>query len=148
VQTFQEATDALDEAAATHLGLNRTDMRCLSVVARVSSVGASALAEATGLTRGAMTTALDRMEAGGYIRRIRDQRDRRAVRVELTGTARKAVDTLYGPLAADGSRLLRRYSVRDLKAVLRYLEEGVNVQRAHAQRIRRLAGRRSARSRT
>src|SRR5689334_17357061 len=89
VQAFQEATDALDEAVAERLRLNRTDLRCLSVLARVGSTGAGALADATGLTRGAMTTALDRVEAAGYVRRIRDQRDRRAVRLELTPAAQK-----------------------------------------------------------
>ncbi len=138
VQAFQEATDALDEAVAGRLRLNRTDLRCLSVLARVGSAGAGALAEATGLTPGAMTTALDRVEAAGYVRRTRDQRDRRAVRLELTAAARKEIEKLFRPLAADGSRLLRKYAVRDLQAVLRYLEDGVELQRLHAARIRAL----------
>ena len=65
VQAFQDATDEVDDAVSRRLGLNRTDLRCLSVLSRSGTVTASALAEASGLTRGAMTTALDRLEQAG-----------------------------------------------------------------------------------
>ena len=83
IQSFQDATDEMDEAVAGRLGLNRTDLRCLSVVSQAGPMTPSALADATGLTRAAMTTALDRLERAGYLRRVRDQQDRRSVRVEL-----------------------------------------------------------------
>ena len=60
---------------------------------------ASALAEAAGLTRGAMTTALDCIETAGYARRVRHQQDRRTVRVEIADAMRKEIGALYGPLA-------------------------------------------------
>jgi DNA-binding MarR family transcriptional regulator len=138
VQAFQDATDEVDEAVARTLRLNRTDMRCLSVLSRVGAISASALAAATGLTRGAMTTALDRLEAAGYARRVWDQEDRRTVRVEITDAARKEIAAFYGPLAAEGFNFLQKYSTQELSAVLRYLEDGQALQRAHAQRIRQL----------
>ena len=141
VQTYQDATDEVDEATARMLQLNRTDMRCLSVLAQAGAMSASELAAATGLTRGAMTTALDRIEAGGYARRVWDQQDRRSVRVVMTDKARKQIEALYGPLAKEGFRLLQKYTTRELAAVLRYLEEGRALQRAHAERIRRKGGR-------
>jgi DNA-binding MarR family transcriptional regulator len=126
----------VDEAVATRLRLNRTDLRCLSVLSQASAMSASAMADAAGLTRGAMTTALDRLEAAGYVRRVRNQPDRRAVRVEMTDAARKEVDTLYGPLAAEGFHLLQGYTSLELAAIVRYLEDGRQLQRTHAQRIR------------
>jgi DNA-binding MarR family transcriptional regulator len=137
VQTFQDATDELDETVAERLKLNRTDLRCLSVLARGGATTASTLADAAGLTRGAMTTALDRLAAGGYARRVRDEHDRRSVRVELTDKARRKIDALYGPLAKAGFTMLQRYTVPQLAAIVRYLEEGIALQRAHAERIRR-----------
>ena len=138
VQAFQDATDEVDEAVARCLALNRTDLRCLSVLVRAGGVTASELADATGLTRGAMTTALDRLEAAGYVARARDQKDRRTVRVEMTDTAKREVEVLYGPLAKEGFQLLQKYTGQELAAVLRYLEDGRRLQRAHAQRIRGL----------
>jgi DNA-binding MarR family transcriptional regulator len=136
VQAFQDATDQVDEAVAGHLHLNRTDLRCLSIVSQSGGMSASALAEAAALTRGAMTTALDRLEEAGFARRVRDADDRRAVRVELTDKARKEIEGLYGPLARDGYRLLQSYTARELAAVLRYLADGCQLQRVHAKRLR------------
>jgi DNA-binding MarR family transcriptional regulator len=102
-------------------------------------MSAGALAAAAGLTRGAMTTALDRLENAGCVDRVRDQQDRRTVRVEVTAAARKEIATLYGPLAAEGGKLLQGYSAPELSAIARYLEDGRQLQRTHAQRIRELA---------
>jgi DNA-binding MarR family transcriptional regulator len=147
VQSYQDATDEVDEAVAARLRLNRTDLRCLSVLSRTGGSSASALADATGLTRGAMTTALDRLEHAGYARRVWDQQDRRSVRVELTDRARKEIWDLYGPLAQEGGKMLQGYSTPELEAVRRYLEEGVTLQRAHAGTIRQLASARRPASR-
>src|SRR5262249_1738241 len=117
-------------------------LRCLSVLSQAGALSASALADAAGLTRGAMTTALDRMEGAGYVERVWDQEDRRSGRVEVTAAARKEIDLLYGPLAAEGGRLLQGYTAPELAAVARYLEDGQKLQRAHAQRIRDLPSRR------
>src|SRR3979490_3402685 len=84
VRRSQAATDRFDQAVADAIGLNRTDMRCLDVLSREGPVTAGRLAEATGLTSGAMTTALDRLERAGYARRTRDATDRRRVLVEAT----------------------------------------------------------------
>jgi DNA-binding MarR family transcriptional regulator len=70
VRRSQNATDRFDQAVADALGLNRTDMRCLDVLHREGAVTAGRLAEMTGLTTGAMTVALDRLERSGYARRV------------------------------------------------------------------------------
>jgi DNA-binding MarR family transcriptional regulator len=138
VPAYQDATDEVDEAAARVLGVNRTDLRCLSVLSRAGSLSPSRLADEAGLTRGAMTTALDRLETAGLAERSRDDEDRRGVRVSLTDLARRRIATLWGPIAAEGSRILARYSTKDLEVVLRFLEEGRSLQELHARRIRDL----------
>src|SRR5262245_59257912 len=110
VQAFQDAADEMDEAVADRLGLNRTDLRCLSVLSQAGAITAGELAEATGLTRGAMTTALDRIERAGFVRRAKNQNDRRSVRVEMTDRAIREVQALYGPLAQEGGRSLQKYA--------------------------------------
>jgi DNA-binding MarR family transcriptional regulator len=136
VQAFQDATDEVDDAVSRRLGLNRTDLRCLSVLMRPGVVTASALAAASGLTRGAMTTALDRLEQAGYVKRVWDQEDRRSLRVEVTERAMKDAGRMYGPLAKAGAAVLQHYTLEELATVLRYLEDGQRLQREHAQRLR------------
>lgn len=88
-----------------------------------------------------------------------DQQDRRTLHVEMTDAAKQAEELLFGPLAKEGLTLLQTYTAQELSAVLRYLEDGRQFQRAHAQRIRdlgdadvtsarRARGRRATRSTT
>ena len=42
------------------------------------------LAAEAGLTTGAVTAVIDRLERAGYARRVRDDEDRRRVKVEVT----------------------------------------------------------------
>ena len=138
VQSVQEATDELDEAAARLLGLNRTDMRALSALVR-DALTPSDLARAAGLTRGATTTVLDRLEDGGYVRRVRDLEDRRGVRVELTHKARREIDRIWGPMVREGGRLMAKYSTAELHAICTFIAESRAIQKAHAQRVRKMA---------
>ena len=65
VRANQVATDKMDEAGTRALGVNRTDGRCLDVIQRAGRVSAGQLAEEAGLTSGAITAAIDRLEAKG-----------------------------------------------------------------------------------
>jgi len=91
---FFECVD--DQAVAEAIGLNRTDMRCLDVIQREGPVPAGRLADETGLTTGAITTVLDRLERAGFARRTRDPADRRRVLVELAPEARSGAGDYYG----------------------------------------------------
>ena len=84
--------DIADQVVADYLGLNRTDTRCLDIIERLDGVSAGRLASEAGLSTGAVTTVLDRLERAGYARRVQDPGDRRRVLVELTpaGAARAA----------------------------------------------------------
>src|SRR4051794_4420460 len=84
VRAAQTAVDAMDDAAARALGINRTDGRCFDTIDREAPLPAGRLAERSGLTTAAVTAVLDRLEGAGYARRVRDPDDRRRVLVELT----------------------------------------------------------------
>ena len=106
VQRSQLATDRFDQAVADAAGLNRTDMRCLDVLGREGPVTAGRLAEATGLTSGAMTTALDRLERAGLALRTRDAVDRRRVLVHLAADGRELVERVCRRVERSAAGLL------------------------------------------
>jgi DNA-binding MarR family transcriptional regulator len=135
VVAFQEATDMVDEAAAGQLGLNRTDLRCLGVLA-AQAVTAGQLADAAGLSPGAATTAVDRLVRAGYARRIRDTSDRRRVTIEPTAAARAAFDEIWGPIGKEARRRLSRRTNEELRLLRAFLDEGRQLQTRHAQRIK------------
>lgn len=77
---------AMEETLATH-GLNRGEWRLLGALRRFGPPyrrSPGQLASEMGLSSGAMTNRLDRMEAAGLIRRQPDPSDRRGLQVELT----------------------------------------------------------------
>jgi DNA-binding MarR family transcriptional regulator len=137
-QLYQDATDAFDDVACSALGLNRTDLKCLGVIAQRGPVAVGEIARAAGLTRGAMTTALDRIEQAGYARRLRHPDDRRGVLVELTDKARTAIDAIWGPYLRNAETFFANYTVADLKAILRYLQEGRLAQEVNMAHVKTL----------
>jgi DNA-binding MarR family transcriptional regulator len=135
IRRSQTATDRFDQAVADALGLNRTDMRCLDVLEREGSVSAGRLAQATGLTSGAMTTALDRLERIGYVRRVRDASDRRRVLVELTPKAQGEAGRFYREHEVRSELAYQSYSAQQLELLLRFIREGREFNEEQAARL-------------
>jgi DNA-binding MarR family transcriptional regulator len=135
IRRSQNATDRFDQAVADALGLNRTDMRCMDVIEREGPVPAGKLAQATGLTSGAITTALDRLERAGYARRADDPSDRRRVLVELTEKAREDANSFYTSHVELSEQLYRRYTLPQLKLLLQFVREGREFNEQHAASV-------------
>ena len=135
----QLATDLVDQAAAARLKVNRTDLRCLGTLVQHGATSAGKLAERVGLTRGAMTTALDRLERAGWVRRVDHPTDGRGVSVEPTAMAKRVVRQIWEPIGKEGMRILDRYSDAELELIRRFFEEYCALQHAHGERIRQLA---------
>lgn len=130
------AAEALEDAAGERLGLNRTDHRCLDILTRRAPMAAGDLAREAGLSTGAMTTALDRLERIGYVRRVIDQSDRRRVLIELTQEARARTAAIYGPLIARGAVNTARFNTEQLEAIRAFLESGAEITSAYVADLR------------
>ena len=135
VRRSQNATDRFDQAVADAIGINRTDLRCLDVIQREWPVAAGRLAEQTGLTTGAITTVLDRLERAGYARRVRDQNDRRRVLVEPTLDAMEGAGDLYAEHIALSERSYKRYTEEELGLLLEWVREGRELNEREAARL-------------
>src|SRR5581483_11215657 len=129
------ATDRYDQAVADALGANRTDMRCIDVLQREGRLTAGALAEATGLSSGAMTTALDRLERLGFVQRVRDPSDRRRVLVEVTPQVHADAGRFYAEHAAMAERLYDRYSQKELELFLEFVRGGREFNEGKAAKL-------------
>ena len=113
MQAYQRSTQAFDDEVGRVLGVNPVDLRCLDWLTE-GPMTASRLAEATGLSAGATTSMIDRLERKGFVRRRRGDGDRRQVLVEFTDEGLRRVGELYGPLVADGEPLLASFSKEQL----------------------------------
>ena len=112
------------EGVAHKLGLNATDTRCLDLIARsgATSVTAGDLRKATGLTTGAVTGILDRLEQAGMVERWRDASDRRKVFVRPRPEAMRRVGPLYEALGAAMMKLASSYQTSELELIVDFLE--------------------------
>jgi DNA-binding MarR family transcriptional regulator len=124
VRASQAATDRFDQAVADTLGVNRTDLRCIDVLGREGRLTAGDLAAQSGLTTGAITTVVDRLEKAGYARRVRDAGDRRRVYVELTDRIVQDAGPLYAEHTRLGESLYARYTTEQLELLLEFVQRG------------------------
>src|ERR687884_840498 len=103
IEKFREMsteTIMFHQAVADVLGLHITDHKCLDFIYRFGAMPAGKLAELTGLTTGAVTGIIDRLEEAGYVRRINDPKDRRRTIVEPTRNKRleRKLEMIFTPL--------------------------------------------------
>jgi len=118
---LRRAGDQLDEAVALQFGLNRTDLRCLVILYRRGRVTAGELAEESGLTPGAITTVLDRLEKGGYANRVPDPADRRRVLVVSTVATREIGARIQGEVELASRQLLEGREAAELACIRDFL---------------------------
>src|SRR5262245_3482377 len=100
------------QAIADRLGLHVTDHKCADLMARNGSMTAGALANLTGLTTGAITGVVDRLEGAGLARRVPDPGDRRRVVIEMVPHSKQAtaLANLFSGIARATGKLLESYS--------------------------------------
>lgn len=133
---LQLASDLMDQAFADFVGINRTDLRCMDIVDQRGRVTAGELAREAGLTTGAVTALMDRMEAAGLLRRSYDPKDRRKVWVELTSDAEKLGEEVYGPLGRTGQMHLDALSDEQLFTIIGFLEVSRRITMESVEAIR------------
>ncbi len=123
------------QAVADRLRLNPTDHKTLLFLMG-SPKTAGELAELTGLTTGAMTAAVDRLEKAGYVRRLPDPNDRRRVTVEIIPKNCKKVIKLFEPLARAMAELESQYTQTELELIRGYLNRAGEVLFQETRRLK------------
>jgi DNA-binding MarR family transcriptional regulator len=114
--------DGLDQRAAQHFNVSRTDIHLIDTLESGGQMTASELARAVGLTSGGLSIALERLERLGYIRRLIHPRDRRKVVVEVTDAIAPLQEEMFGSLGRRTQALLNGYSDHQLATIVDYLE--------------------------
>jgi len=123
---FTAAAVLFSHVVAERRGLNGTDARCVDHLRRKGSATAGELADRIGLTSGAVTAMIDRLERAGMVRRERDPADRR--RVVVAPVDDQAADPLVESAQEHILRLFGRFDDRELAAVRDFMAEAVAVQ--------------------
>ena len=119
-----EGTKVVGAFAALH-GLHHTDVEALTRVLVAQERGTpltpGALAEQLGLTSGAITAVVDRLERAGHVSRVRDDADRRKVLLHYSAAGRALAAEFFEPLGQRSATAMDQFSPEELEVVRRYL---------------------------
>jgi DNA-binding MarR family transcriptional regulator len=112
------ATVLFHQAIGDRLGMNVTDHKCLDILLGTGPITAGELAGRTGLTTGAITGVIDRLEEAGFARRAKDPGDRRRVMIEpILKQIESAIYPLFESMAAASRELCECYSTDQLAVI-------------------------------
>jgi DNA-binding MarR family transcriptional regulator len=139
------------QAAGQMLGVNVTDMKCLDIISLLGSASPSQLAALTGLTTGATTALIDRLERRQLVVRRRNRHDRRGAIVVLTARAARTLTSLFESLAAAMDGFVSGYTHAELALLADFFTKATLVWKKERERLQPIGpkrGRRAARRRT
>ena len=115
--------NAMDEWA----GLNTTDMECLRLLFQRGRASPSELARHTGLTSGATTAMLDRLEKAGLIERQPNPKDRRGTLIVPAKAGAKKVASWFESARRAQDELISSYSASELEIIVDVFERFVRL---------------------
>src|SRR3954451_11594591 len=124
------------QTVAIRFGLSESDVEALELLLDTGAATAGRLSELMGLSTGAVTRVIDRLEQAGYVRRVPDSTDRRRVVVELVPEKMEAMEATmarYGDKSADE---MKRYSEAELAVINDFLTRMAAVTRDEANALR------------
>ena len=110
------------QAIARRVGINSSDLECLDLILLNGPSTAGEIARRTGLTSGAVTGLIDRLERLGLVERMADAQDRRKVLVRVREDKIAPIGALFAPMEKSMQGLLAGYSRDELKTLLDFAE--------------------------
>jgi len=125
----------LSIAIAHQLGMPLTDIQCMGLLA-AGPAAPSDLAAQLGLTTGAMTKVLDRLERSGFVARSPDPADRRRIVITADPEGFRVLTPYYAPMAEKMNRHLSGCSDGELRTVLDFMRAGRTAADEEIARIR------------
>jgi len=119
----------LHQAIAQSAGLNATDTKCIDLIlsGAEGSVTAGWLSEMSGLTTGAITHILDRLEKREFIDRVRDTADRRKIFIRVRPQSLKPLIPKYEGVGKAYRTLAERYDDKDLELICDYMQRASEI---------------------
>ena len=121
VRQLSTATTMAASAIAQQIGMNSSDLQCAELLVRMGPLTAGQLAELSGLTTGAITGVVDRLERAGWAKREADSKDRRRVIIRALPQDSPAESSLYNPYTEAMSDLLADYNDEELGFILEFI---------------------------
>ncbi|MBK5215905.1 MAG: MarR family transcriptional regulator [Candidatus Pacebacteria bacterium] len=104
-------------------GMHPTDIKCLDFLSDVKSATAGELAKITGLTTGAITAVIDRLEKIGFVKREADSKDRRKIIVRIIEEHPNNLELVRNIFADKLPNNLSAYKDEELNLIINWNEK-------------------------
>lgn len=134
------AVVAFHEAVGAYLGVSAVDQRALGIIGAHGPLSAGALAKEIGLTPGAVTGMVDRLERAGLVARTPDPADRR--RVVITVVGRGVFGDVFAGLSTAMTAMVARYSPEEQRVIADYVTRTIDILREETRELTRRTTRR------
>jgi DNA-binding MarR family transcriptional regulator len=128
------------QTVAIRFGLSESDVEALELLIDAGAATAGRLSELMGLTTGAVTRVIDRLEQAGYVRRVPDPADRRRVIVEVVPEKVAAVAATMARVGEKGAAEIGHYSGAELAVINDFLTRMADITREEATALREAPG--------
>ncbi|MFJ9363341.1 MarR family winged helix-turn-helix transcriptional regulator [Nocardia sp. NPDC101769] len=134
---YLTAQAVVAHVTAQALGLGPTDFFGLNLIALAGSMTAGELADRTGLSTGAVTRLVDRLERAGYVRRVPDPADRRKVVIEPAPDPDGRIDAVLAPQRTRMAEMFADYGPQQLEVLFDYFARAATALRETAHQLQR-----------
>jgi DNA-binding MarR family transcriptional regulator len=133
---FSDVTISMHEAIAQKAGLSGTEHKYLGLLVRNGDMTAGELAKQTGLTTGAITGLVDRLEAKGLVKRGFDKTDRRKIIiVPEQETIAQLLNPLFSDLQTKMVQLVATLTEQEKQIIERYMLATIGVMEEVTQSL-------------
>jgi len=117
-------TVLFSQAVAERLGVHSTDIETMDLLHIYGPMTAGQLAEHAGLTSGATTRLIDRLERAGFVRRRQDPDDRRRVIIEPSWEQAGVIMACFEGVGRRMGELWASYSPEELATIIDFMRRG------------------------
>lgn len=125
----------LHQAVADYFYISASDSRYASIIREQGAMTAGELAKLSGLTTGAVTGLIDRLEAAKLVKRTSNPNDRRQVLVKASDKRLPELQNLFSNLSDKARQLLADYSDHDLELIANFNAETAKIMQSEAERL-------------
>lgn len=123
------------QAVARRVGINSSDLECLDLILMGGPASAGEIGRRTGLTSGAVTGLIDRLERQQLVERTADPRDRRKVLVKVREDGIGRLSAYFEPMQRAMTAFLAEYDEEQLALIADFIERGTAIAMARVTEL-------------
>lgn len=133
---YSDTSILMHEAIARKAGLSGTDHKYLGFMLQRGEMTAGELSQVTGLTTGAVTGLIDRLEKKKLVKRqfVKDDR-RKVIIVPITENIMKLLAPLFTDLQSKTAELVQTFSEKEIQTIERYFSGAIQIMKETTEKM-------------